>query len=976
MKKRGQSGEAIRYLIIAVFIIAITTLGYNAAVKVKDRTCNAELVKFEIDLKNMDREVKFGSVEEFTKQTPCSADEIIFVALNKSLDPRVLDHVPLIRDSAQSGTQENVFVVKDKKLFKSFYAGNIDIDYPNYLCLLPRSEEINFFLEGKGKEVSMFSGCFQPECTYVPVEHGDTPPSPDDAQAIGILNEAVDFGRDEPCINCPNSVVSEYSDFLQTRENIEVFRKYEYCKENGKTNVEIIIRPNEGVELQDFRYYESIPKSCIDDLTTVLAPLPGVSIKYDPLIIWKFDTIRNEERFEYILDTILSDECREAIRGMGISDLLVGGIPAAVPPNINQVVGTLTNLNLSLGSINLDNSNPIEALDLKSFTTYNGDKKYLEYSFAGTASNTVENYVIKCSLQGRNNFQLQCERKEDFGFSMALDVEVTNRDITDSGLLIVISAGPLCGNDFVDAGEECDDGPLNSDTNPDACRSDCTLPMCGDGVVDPGIGDQCDNGPMNSDTAPDACRTSCTLPVCGDGIVDPGVGDKCDDGNNMDGDGCSSACKFEACAPQGGSICSAEQFCPGSQITASDSTRCCNAACEIATFCADCGSGMFNNVCDRSECNTISQGCFFDDQTFPLPNQCNACSGATCDSYSGDQTTCGSDPCGVGNCAWNAVAGKCEVSYTSFRWKCGIRWGSTSCPPGWPILDVYLGPDWQCITYSQCGQLACPPGTEFAPVSGDEVCTLTCDNTDISCGAYPSCENCNALDTFAGGNYCSGNTVVRDYNDYSCVSSSCSVSTAPQLVQDCAVSGQVCQSGSCVAATCSDGTPQNSCSATQPMYCDASLNLVNQCGTCGCLAGKICQGDGSCSNAVASLSADYSPKPPPKNVPPSPPAMPAGADWWYYDMTLAETSGLTGVSIDSRQRCYNSALSGNFCDPLKTDITVWFGTNTIPSGGTINSINSQYLWTDPSDTITLTETFYGTDDNGNSVQSSYSFTVT
>ncbi|MEO2136806.1 MAG: hypothetical protein ABGY28_05030, partial [bacterium] len=145
-----------------------------------------------------------------------------------------------------------------------------------------------------------------------------------------------------------------------------------------------------------------------------------------------------------------------------------------------------------------------------------------------------------------------------------------------------------CGNGEPDAGEECDDGNAdhgngNSDTEPDACRTTCKLPSCGDQVIDTafcnggtadglscsipdecpggecgeqcddvdgngndasscragcklhtcgdGITDndeQCDNGAANSDTAPDACRTDCTDPRCGDGVLDEGEG--CDDG--------------------------------------------------------------------------------------------------------------------------------------------------------------------------------------------------------------------------------------------------------------------------------------------------------------------------------------------------------------------------------------------------------------------------------------------------------------
>ncbi len=112
---------------------------------------------------------------------------------------------------------------------------------------------------------------------------------------------------------------------------------------------------------------------------------------------------------------------------------------------------------------------------------------------------------------------------------------------------------PSCADGVVDTGEECDDGLDNSDTGPDACRTDCRQPWCGDGVVD--TGEECDDGLDNSDTGPDACRTGCRLAWCGDGVVD--TGEECDDGNSEPGDACDESCQIELGACCLGTACSA-----------------------------------------------------------------------------------------------------------------------------------------------------------------------------------------------------------------------------------------------------------------------------------------------------------------------------------------------------------------------------------------------------------------------------------
>lgn len=96
-----------------------------------------------------------------------------------------------------------------------------------------------------------------------------------------------------------------------------------------------------------------------------------------------------------------------------------------------------------------------------------------------------------------------------------------------------------CGNALPEVGEECDDGNAS---NNDACKTDCTANVCGDGAVRTGV-EQCDDGNASSN---DACKTDCTPNICGDGAVNTGV-EQCDDGNASSNDACKTDCTPNVC---------------------------------------------------------------------------------------------------------------------------------------------------------------------------------------------------------------------------------------------------------------------------------------------------------------------------------------------------------------------------------------------------------------------------------------------
>lgn len=136
-----------------------------------------------------------------------------------------------------------------------------------------------------------------------------------------------------------------------------------------------------------------------------------------------------------------------------------------------------------------------------------------------------------------------------------LDLQSCVYDVHRQKLLALLDlafpSAPVCGNGIVQEGEACDDGPSNSDTTADACRTDCTEPVCGDSTTDPGHDESCDDG--NSQDL-DGCTAACRAEFCGDGTVNDSPPETCDDGNANPNDRCTNSCTDATCGD--GVVCS------------------------------------------------------------------------------------------------------------------------------------------------------------------------------------------------------------------------------------------------------------------------------------------------------------------------------------------------------------------------------------------------------------------------------------
>jgi len=114
----------------------------------------------------------------------------------------------------------------------------------------------------------------------------------------------------------------------------------------------------------------------------------------------------------------------------------------------------------------------------------------------------------------RTSAVIEYEDKTGVCALSASEIKCSTEKVLDDGSPTL--PGTNCGNNVVEAGEQCDDGNL---INTDACTNACTLTTCGDGIVQNPNGNSvneiCDDGAANG--LPGNCNLLCTgiIPLCG-----------------------------------------------------------------------------------------------------------------------------------------------------------------------------------------------------------------------------------------------------------------------------------------------------------------------------------------------------------------------------------------------------------------------------------------------------------------------------
>lgn len=195
-------------------------------------------------------------------------------------------------------------------------------------------------------------------------------------------------------------------------------------------------------------------------------------------------------------------------------------------------------------------------------------------------------------------------------------VPAATRDVAQWFFNVV---GGSCGDGFRDLSEACDDGAGNSDVDPDACRTDCTLATCGDGVID--SAEECDDALGNSDTVKDACRTDCSAARCGDGVAD--TSEACDDGamnSDLPDASCRTSCELLSCGDGVWDMGAGEE-CDEGPLNSSEPNATCRPTCELRS----CGDGVNDRGEQCDDGNTIDTDFCRNDCTLNLGDGGGGC---------------------------------------------------------------------------------------------------------------------------------------------------------------------------------------------------------------------------------------------------------------------------------------------------------------------------------------------------------------
>lgn len=303
----------------------------------------------------------------------------------------------------------------------------------------------------------------------------------------------------------------------------------------------------------------------------------------------------------------------------------------------------------------------------------------------------------------------------------------------------------VCGNNKVEAGEECDDG--NSETDL-VCDSTCHF-TCGNGVVDTVAGETCDTAIAAGSAG--ACPTACDDGMACTTDVLSGSACQATCINTpivvaMDGDGCcptgaNSNTDSDCSATCGNGIVEAGETC---DTAITSGTGACPASCDDGVACTT------DTLLGAATCQAA---CMHATITTPMNGDGCCPAGANHNTDTDCSASCGNGVVETGE--------TCDTGITTGTGKC-----PTSCSDGMACTKDVLSSAGTCqaacsfpaITMPKNGDGCCPAG---ANANDDTDCAPVCGNGVVE--GSEQCDDGNMIDNDACSNMCKTNVVATAF---------------------------------------------------------------------------------------------------------------------------------------------------------------------------------------------------------------------
>jgi cysteine-rich repeat protein len=364
---------------------------------------------------------------------------------------------------------------------------------------------------------------------------------------------------------------------------------------------------------------------------------------------------------------------------------------------------------------------------------------------------------------------------------------------------------PVCGNGTVEFGEGCDNAVNNSNFQPDACRRNCQLPFCGDGVTD--SNEACDDG---NTVESDACQSDCTRPLhCQPCSNDSACGGgRClSQLNNACAMSCDAALGASACpagyscqSVSGGTSCmptgnTCQEICNnGFDDDGDNRSDCADTDCQSQTYCGAtelfCNDGVDNDGDNRLDC---------------LDSDCAATPACACADVS-----CDVPPAGVcqgadvlqgflpGTC--NTSGGSPQCSYPSATITCNTPPAPT-CNPGNDSFTSYSDGGSDCSSgacrYTSTTVQCNTPTSDRCSADNSGIITSSDGSADCAGGACTYASTTTPCNTPPIAT-CSGSVATIYAATGTCAASGAGVQcTYTSTTQNCAATGLTCGPTGC-----------------------------------------------------------------------------------------------------------------------------------------------------------------------------------